>query len=1102
MAANLAGCGADLAPARPVHRPESFTIAGPGPQELQIRAPADETVLVTVSARDVDVRAAIIAGDAAVQYCDAPNRRMGVETLLVEAPHAGTFTVRLERNDHSGAQGEATVEAVGLPQVTGADRQRLEAARQDAIACIAFPDVARGEAAAAAYAAAAFSWGKAGDRHRQGLALLHESGARYLRQSDWKASSDLAARAFRALEGADAQAHAAYALRLEGAALDQLADATDYDMKRREGTIRRARERLTEAEARFRELAMPYEAGYAVSYRAVSIGEAGDFERSRAEFLVALGLFRDAGDGPAQALALQSLAFQSYEDGRSADAAQEFEEALALIPRDEDPANYAHTLHNSALPLRTLGRFDEGIARHHEAAGILRKIGDREGEARALHSLGAAMYQLGEPERAAELLRASIRLRGESAERRAQADALLTLGNIERDARRTQAALELDQQALAIVTAPHDRARALVSLARDYLATGNRALAREPLEEVLRLPLPARQRHRAVALAELGALESQDGNVARSEEYFARATAIHEQNGSDLEHARTLKSRAEARLRRGDTAGALADSASALQRFDAIGVQSLHAEARAAFRASYRDAVELRIATLVQAAEASRRSGDAHAVRRLLESALDASDRARAQLIAESSSFSGTAVPAELLSEREQAYELLAGKRQQRDRLLDSAQPDAERAETLLRDIELLRARTRLIEGRIARARAVAPGSRPDGTGTSSASAPRDSLAVEYFLGREQSWLFAVRDGNVEVHALGPGPALESLARELHLSWRKASPGAGNRLAESRRLAGILYGQLGDSAPAGGIRIVPDGALHLVPMALLARQAWPALPAGTAVVVPALATLQAEPLAGARPARTLVIVADPVYEAGDPRIRDAGRTLPATGALVPRATGGIETLRRLPSTAIEARELAAIAGDTGQTLSLVGPAASRENVIRAPLERYRILHFAAHALADSRDPALASIALSRFGADGRPLDGALRQYDITHLRLNADLVVLSGCDTALGREIAGEGPIGLAQAFLRSGARAVVATLWQVPDTSTAVFMREFYRGMLRDGRAPAHALALAQDHLKRQARWSDPYYWAGFQLVSNARLDAGNNDDVAGREE
>jgi CHAT domain-containing protein len=140
--------------------------------------------------------------------------------------------------------------------------------------------------------------------------------------------------------------------------------------------------------------------------------------------------------------------------------------------------------------------------------------------------------------------------------------------------------------------------------------------------------------------------------------------------------------------------------------------------------------------------------------------------------------------------------------------------------------------------------------------------------------------------------------------------------------------------------------------------------------------------------------------------------------------------------------------------------------------------------------------------LSRFGADGRPLDGALRQYDITHLRLNADLVVLSGCDTALGREIAGEGPIGLAQAFLRSGARAVVATLWQVPDTSTAVFMREFYRGMLRDGRAPAHALALAQDHLKRQARWSDPYYWAGFQLVSNARLDAGNNDDVAGREE
>ena len=1099
--AGLAGCGADLSPVQPIHGPAEVIVADSRAHDIRIQAPPDAPILVTVSARDVDVKAAIVAGDGAVQYCDAPNRRMGVETLLVEAPQAAAFTVRLVRNDHSGAQGAATVQAVGLPQVTGADRQRLEAARQDAIACIAFPDVARGEAAAAAYSAAAIAWERLGDHRRQGLALLHESGARYLRQSDWQASSDLAARAFRQFERSDAPAHAAYALRLEGAALDQLADATNYDIKLREGTIQRARERLTEAEARFRKLAMPYEAGYAISYRAVSIGESGDFERSRAEFLVALGLFRDAGDGPAQALALQSLAFQSYEDGRSADAAREFEEALALIPREEDPANYAHTLHNSALPLRTLGRFDEGIARHHEAAEMLRTLGDRDGEARALHSLGVAMMHIGETGRARELLQAAVELRGKTGVRREQAVALSNLAELERVAGRTETALALDHRALELVVAPHDRARVLLSLARDHLAAGNQEEARDQLETILGLELPASHRFLGYALAELAALESLEGNASRSDEYFARALTIHETNASDVERARTIQLRAEARLRRGDRAQALADSAEALALFDSIGTLSLHAEARAAFRASYRGAVEFRIAALLLEAEARSGAGNESDAGTLRQAALAASDHARAQLLAESAGTARLRVPQGLLAERQRVYELLAGKRQQRDRLLESAQPDSKRANGLAREIELLRTRARLIEGRIAEAQGEAPlAVRPD-SGALRASVPAGMLVAEYFVGRGQSWLFEIRDGAVRVHALGPSDRIEALARGIHLAWRKADTNSTDRLGQARRLAQILFRPLGDP-PAAGVRIVPDGALHLVPMALLARQAWPTLLPGAAIVIPSLATLQDDRVADLSSRRQLALIADPVYEAGDARLRE--RAVPANPRKddPARAFSDGSSLRRLPSAAIEARELLALVGEPAVALALLGPDASRENVINAALDRYRIVHFATHAFADSRDPALASIALSRFSADGRRLDGALRQYDITHLRLNADLVVLSACDTALGHEIAGEGPLGLAQAFLRSGARAVVATLWQVPDTSTALLMRDFYRGMLLDGLAPAHALARAQDQLKRQTRWSDPYYWAGFQLVSNTRLDAGSNNDVEGREE
>lgn len=1084
--------------------PGSLRLLGESdPHDLEFQVPAQAPVLITVLAQDIDVKAAVVPRDGTEPaYCDAPNRRMGVETLLVEAPHPPTLVLRIVRNDHDEARGAVRLQVVTLPLATEADRRRLDAARLDARACLALADVAGGQGAADSYAEAARDWGGLGDRRRRGIALLHAAGSLYLRVSDWKRAAELAAEASAPLEQSDAPGYAAYALRLQGAALDQLANAANYDLSLREATAARARERLTEAERRFRRLGMLYEAGYALSYRGVSFNEAGSPDRGRTDFLAALDLFRQASDEPAQALALQSLAVQSYEEGRPADSVQEFESALALIPRDRQPADYAHTLHSSALPLRMLGRFEEAIARHHEAAQLLHQAGDRDGEARALHSLGAVMLQLGERERAAELLRAAIELRSATGARREQAIALLDLASLERIAGRADSALALDQQALTILTASHDRARASLALAQDEMALGRLKPARQHLESILRLELPRTQRYLGLALAELAALESLEGRASRSEEYFARAIAIQRDNGSELDQARTLKSRAEARLRRGDGAGAIADSSSALQLFDAIGMQSLYAEARAAFRASYRDAVELNITALLREAQAAARSGIAPAAQRLLHAALEASDRCRAQLLMESEGVAGASVPQELLAEQRQTYEKLASKRQLRDRLLDSAAPNDDRIDALSRDIELLRAQARLMDGRVARARESGRGSRHVAATTLAESVPPRVLVAEYFVGRTHAWLFEIQDGKVAVHALGRSRELEELARALHQSWRSLDRRGDERLSRGRALASRLFRSHGDAAPAAGLWIVPDGALHLVPMALLAQLAWPEMPAGAAVVIPALSALVSERSAARLTEHTIAIVADPVYEADDPRIH---ASLPVEGGSRTDTASTIRDragLRRLPSAEAEARELAALVDDPAERLMLTGPEASRVNLAGAALDRYRIVHFATHAVADSRDSALATLELSRFGADGRAVNGALRLYDIAQLRLNADLVVLSGCDTALGREIEGEAPIGLSHAFLRAGARAVVATLWQVPDTSTAWLMREFYREMLINGRTAPEALQLAQALLRRQPRWSDPYFWAGFQYVTNARLDAGNHNDVAGREE
>ena len=126
--------------------------------------------------------------------------------------------------------------------------------------------------------------------------------------------------------------------------------------------------------------------------------------------------------------------------------------------------------------------------------------------------------------------------------------------------------------------------------------------------------------------------------------------------------------------------------------------------------------------------------------------------------------------------------------------------------------------------------------------------------------------------------------------------------------------------------------------------------------------------------------------------------------------------------------------------------------------------------------------------LSQFDEQGRPLDGFLRLNDIYNLKLGADLVVLSACNTALGREVRGEGLIGLTQGFMAAGARSVVASLWQVPDGATAELMRQFYGYMLDEGLAPPAALRKAQLASAAQRRWSDPYFWGGFVLVGDWR--------------
>jgi CHAT domain-containing protein len=359
-------------------------------------------------------------------------------------------------------------------------------------------------------------------------------------------------------------------------------------------------------------------------------------------------------------------------------------------------------------------------------------------------------------------------------------------------------------------------------------------------------------------------------------------------------------------------------------------------------------------------------------------------------------------------------------------------------------------------------------------------------LLLEIALGEERSFLWAVEAAGVEAFTLPGRQELEALARD---AYRALSAPAADAAGEAA-LAALslrLLAPVADRLARRRLLVVPDGALHLLPFAALPDPAVQAgeprpLVAGHEIVqlpsAAALVHLSRPPAPRAAPRRTLAVFADPVFAAGDGRL-GAGDAV-ADAALRGDAPG--LDFQRLRFSRLEAEGLADLVPPE-ELLVVLDLAASRETLLATDLAGFRFLHFATHGVLDAEIPELSGLVLSLVDERGAPRDGFLRLHDVYRLDLDADLVTLSACRTALGREIRGEGLVGLTRGFLHAGARGVLASLWDVQDRATALLMESFYAGMLQRGLAPAAALRAAQLELAGDPRWRDPFFWAGFVL-------------------
>src|SRR6185503_5956248 len=177
----------------------------------------------------------------------------------------------------------------------------------------------------------------------------------------------------------------------------------------------------------------------------------------------------------------------------------------------------------------------------------------------------------------------------------------------------------------------------------------------------------------------------------------------------------------------------------------------------------------------------------------------------------------------------------------------------------------------------------------------------------------------------------------------------------------------------------------------------------------------------------------------------------------------------------------ELKNLTDIVGAKSRVVS--GFEASRETLDSLDLAQYSILHFATHGFFDPKRPEHSGFVLSTVDLMGRRQDGFITMPDVYSLHVPVDLVVLSACRTGLGKDVRGEGLIGLTRGFMHAGASSVVASLWKVDDEATAELMKDFYANMLQKGMAPAEALRAAQNVVRQNPMWQSPHFWAGFTL-------------------
>lgn len=1059
-----------LEPGGPIQR----ELAGGGAHHYVIRLAAGRYARLAVTQLGIDVVVTLTSTDGRdTLSVDYANGTRGQEEVSLAAEQASEYQLRISPRDKSAAPGQYQVAIVEERAGIAADGDRLAAER----------DFAAGQAL----------------RRMETLAALDQAVVKY----------ETARQSWRKLADAGGEARALLGRGKAYFYLDRFADSV---------------ESYEAALHLFESLPLPSRIDVAVAHYVIGISQLSmaDHQSALRHLQLALQLFRDENDRKFEGAALYQLGRVYYFGGDPNQSLSYYNQSLEIRHALNDRVGEAYTL--DGLGRVYANRFEDNetaAALYDQALALLKDLRVNRLEAQIRGDLGRLYFSQGDHDRALENYNKGLALVADG-DKLVMAELLTYVGMVYTAQGRQQEAIDkFYKVALTLQQEGNDR-----------VGEGS-------------------------TLKNMGVAYSSIGNYEKALENYRRALDIWSDVLYPTAEADTRYEIARVQSRIGSTAS-LRDAGEqldlALPILETLRTKISNQTLRTSFFSSIQKYYELHIDVLMRL---SAQTKDKQYVAR----ALGYSERARARalldtLIEADAKIRESVTAPELLRQEEELQRTLSALAQSamlpNRHTQAQAEAQAQRIKSLLKQHGELEARIREKSPRYASLVYPGPVTLED---IQTKILDDDQMLLEYALGEERSYLWAVTPTSVDSYVLPRRAVIEAAAERVRtlLNARNQMVKGETSLRSMERVrradaeyypAAALLGQtlLGkvEALPkAARLLIVGDGELQYLPFAALPLQAkatdapavgragadahaaksLPLLLSHEVETQPSVSLLaelrRHEPEAARHtPQKLIAVIADPVFNEDDERFDDTGApparqsgkkaartpTPPeriASGPSVDRSRvtlnrAGLVDARgniaRLPFTRREADAiLALVPAGTGRKIVDFG--AKMELVTSGELAQYRIIHFATHGLLDKEHPELSGILLSLFDEQRRPREGFLQMHEVYKLRLPVEMVVLSACETGIGKMVRGEGLAAMSRGFMYAGAKRVVASLWEVNDSSTAELMTHFYRNLLAgSGQRPAAALRAAQIEIWRKDPESSPYFWAAFIIQGNSK--------------